>query len=152
MNKIVIDGKGRIPISSRFLRTEGRSIVITSEECGGEWYDGMRTVMEEEGLDLEILRINGTGHEMDLFEVMGQLRDLGITKLLVEGGSMIIYELVKNGLFDRFTIYFGPMLIGGSGPAIMGGDGLLSPFPVDLRRIEPTPDGGFLIEMVVDHQ
>jgi riboflavin-specific deaminase-like protein len=152
LDKIVIDGKGRIPVSSRFLRTEGRSIIVTSEECDREWYDGMNAVLEEDGVKLEIIQMKGRGTNLDLNEVLEHIYKIGITKLLVEGGSSIISEFVENELFDRFTVYFGPILIGGSGPTIMGGKGSMSPIQIRCENITKTPEGGFLVEMVNDRQ
>lgn len=152
ITKVVIDGRGRIPVSSRFLRTEGRSILVTSEESDIDWYEFMEKAIEEEGVDLELLKLEGNGTELDLREVMDHLFKMGISGLLVEGGSTIIWDLVRIGLFDRFTIYFGPMMVGGSGPSIMGGIGAMSPIPVRIEKIEDTPDGGFLVIMAKDGQ
>jgi riboflavin-specific deaminase-like protein len=153
LDKIVIDGKGRIPISSRFLRTRGRSIVVTSDTCDREWLGDLKRAGDNEGSDIEILQLEGKNGRIDPLEILNSVHGLDITGILVEGGSRIIWEFVELALFDRFTIYYGPMLIGGKGPTVMGGMGFMeAPTPVILNRIENTPDGGFLVEILPGDQ
>lgn len=153
LEKIIIDGLGKVPLSSRSLRTEGRSIIITSHECDRQWHRSLKSVREEEGLDLEIVQLGSRGGKLDLEEAMEALYDLEVTGILVEGGSRTIWEFVELGLFDKFTIYYGPMLIGGSGPSIIGGMGFMeSPTSIKIEKIKRTPDGGILVEMSPNDQ
>jgi riboflavin biosynthesis pyrimidine reductase len=102
---------------------------------------------EEEGLDLDLVVMEGDGTEIEIVKAMEALHELGVDRVLVEGGSRIIWEFVQNGLFDRFTIYFGAMFIGGSGPTIMGGEGAMDPIGIRIVRKEHTTDGGTLVEL-----
>jgi riboflavin-specific deaminase-like protein len=153
VDKVVVDGKGRFPISSRFLRTRGRSIVITSDTCDRDWLGELKRARDNENLDLEILELGVKGGSIDPREILKALHDLDVTGILVEGGSQIIWEFVELGLFDRFTIYYGPMLIGGKGPTVMGGMGFMeAPTPIKLNKLEPTPDGGIVVEILPEAQ
>ena len=50
---------------------------------------------------------------------MKTLGELGITRLLVEGGGRLAASLLKAGLVDRIAWYRAPFAIGGDGvPAI----------------------------------
>ncbi|MGA1872522.1 MAG: RibD family protein [Thermoplasmatota archaeon] len=147
LNKIVLDGAGRISAASKFLRTPGRSILVTSHECNPDWYDMIGGVAESEGLEMELMRIKGEGGRVDLSEALFEIRKMGIDSILVEGGASTIWEFVSAGLFDIFTVYYGPMLVGGSGPTVMGGAGFPDrPLEVEVVGCTPTPDGGVLVE------
>ncbi len=153
LNKIVIDGKGKIPVTSRFLRTKGRSIIVTSEGCDRTWLSELITAKEKEELELEIIELDGTDGRVDLQKMLKALHEMDIKKIMVEGGAQIIWEFVEQGLFDRFTIYYGPLLIGGKGPTVMDGIGFMKgAASIEIEKIVETPDGGFLVEMVsIDH-
>jgi len=147
LTKIVLDGAGRVPVASRFLRTRGRSIIFTTDSCDPTWYEDISRTANSEGLDIEIVKIPGNKGKIVPVDIMAALWDRGIRQVLVEGGSLTISEFVRAGLFDMFTVYFGPMLIGGEGPTIMGGPGLPGPpSAVMVKRTERTPDGGILVE------
>lgn len=132
LNKIVIDGKGRIPAGSRFLRTEGTSFIVTSNNADTGWMDEIGSAIEEEDLDAELIILKGDGPVLKMDRVLMELADRGIDRILVEGGSTMIGQLLNEGLFDRFTIYIGPMIIGGGGPGIVG-ESILDELPLKLR-------------------
>ncbi|MBN1540170.1 MAG: dihydrofolate reductase family protein [Candidatus Thermoplasmatota archaeon] len=153
LTKVVLDGAGRIPAASRFLRTAGRSIVITSSLCDRKWYMGMQETAVREDLDLVIIEMETGSTRLDIPSVLTALFDRGIERILVEGGSEVIWEFVRSGCFDRFTIYFAPILVGGKGPSIMGGSGFTDP-PQRLivKSLTMTPDGGVLSELILNDQ
>ena len=146
ITKIVIDGRGRIPLSSRFLRTEGRSYIFTSNEADADWLEGMLSGMEEEELDAEIIMMDGEDGFLDMGRVLSELHGLGVESILVEGGSGIIRQFITRGLYDRFTVFIGPLFVGGVGPSIFGSEALPEPFGVKLISIERL-DSGLLVEL-----
>lgn len=119
--KIIIDGKGRIPADSRFLRTKGRSIIVTSQDSDPEWIFYITKTIEDEYLDAEMVILNSRKGRIDIKDVLGELKGMGIERIMVEGGSDVIGQFMEIGSFDIFTIYFGPMIIGGKGPGIVDG-------------------------------
>lgn len=146
LNKIVIDGRGRIPEKARFLSTPGRSFIVTSTSADGEWLDSMKRISGA-GADIDLIILPGDDGLLDLGAVLSELMSRGIDSILVEGGSRMIWEFVSGGFFDKFTIYYGPMIVGGTGPSVASGPG----FPEDalklvLRNTLITGDGGILIE------
>lgn len=149
ITKVVFDGAGRIPIGSRFLRTPGRSIIITSSLCNREWIMGIREAAIREELDLKIIEIEAGSRRFEVSSALAALFDEGIQRILVEGGSEVIWEFVSTGHFDLITIYFAPILVGGKGPSIMGGSGFTGfPDSVIVKSLTMTPDGGVLVELI----
>jgi 2,5-diamino-6-(ribosylamino)-4(3H)-pyrimidinone 5'-phosphate reductase len=148
LNKVIIDGSGRVPPSSRVLRTVGRTLIMTSSNCDREWYLDLSEVREKEGLDLEIVKVGQKGPRLYIPDVLSELLERDVKAVLVEGGSETIWSFFELGLFDRFTIYFGPMMMGGNGPSILGGPGFSGdPSPIMIKDMVRTPEGGFLVDI-----
>jgi len=142
INRIILDGGGKISPDSRFLKTPGRSIVVTSPESDPAWRDGIR---EAKGEVLVIDQRSDRGG-VDVNRLMDHLLKIGIDGILLEGGSKTIWEFASGGLFDRFTIYYGPLFLGGCGPAISSGPGFQKePLRLRLSTVVRTPGGGLLV-------
>jgi 2,5-diamino-6-(ribosylamino)-4(3H)-pyrimidinone 5'-phosphate reductase len=139
LNKIVIDGKGSVPPTSRFLRTPGRSVIATTNSFDSVLLENLERRVIEEDLDVEILMMDGNDGRIDVAELLASMSDLGIDSILVEGGSSVIRQFVENGLFDRFTIYYGPMIMGGDGPSIV--DIVEDPLKLRIESCEKLGDG-----------
>jgi len=56
-----------------------------------------------------------SGTRVDLVAATRRLRDLGIDRVLVEGGAGLLGALLAEGLIDRGIVYFGAKLAGGLG-------------------------------------
>ena len=146
LNKIVLDGKGRIPVTSEFLTTPGRSYIVTTESPNRIWLNSMRDMAGGEN-GIEIIEIPGDDGVIDLGEILAELKRIGIESILVEGGSEIIWEFVSGGFFDKITIYYGPILVGGFGPGIASGEGFSGkPMGLVLTNTLITEEGGILVE------
>lgn len=146
--KIVVDGKGRIPAESRFLRTPGQSFVVTGENCDKQWLDKLSRAIEDDELEAEIIILKDDEGMIELSLLMEELAGMGVEAVLVEGGSSMIWHIVSQGLADRMTIYYGPMMIGGQGPTIVGGEGSDGePIQLKIEKVEITEDGGMLVTL-----
>jgi 2,5-diamino-6-(ribosylamino)-4(3H)-pyrimidinone 5'-phosphate reductase len=89
---------------------------------------------------------------VDLVEALRILKQDGVQRLLVEGGSTINFELLNLGLVDELTIYVAPIVFGGeSAPTLAGGFGLASEAAVRLRLLKSDQweDGGVLLHYEV---
>jgi len=132
------------------MKTPGRSLILTTDRCDPSWFEGIARTARSEHLDIEVVKIPGENGKIRSEDILAELWKRGVQKVLVEGGSSTISEFVGAGLFDRFTIYFGPMVVGGTGPTIMGGPGLSDPpLAVKVKNAANTPDGGFLVEFTL---
>lgn len=109
---------------------------------------------------LEFLRARGVElfvHEkerVDLPGALSTLKELGINRLLVEGGATFNFELLRLGLVDELTIYLAPLVFGGeSAPTLAAGPGLVrsAAIPLNLVNVEAWEDGGILLNYKVGH-
>jgi 2,5-diamino-6-(ribosylamino)-4(3H)-pyrimidinone 5'-phosphate reductase len=87
--------------------------------------------------------------KVNLPRALATLKDLGIDRLMVEGGSTLNFELMRLGLVDEVTAYVAPRIFGGeTAPTMAGGSGLKrsAAIPLQLIEIERWEDGGALLK------
>ncbi len=86
---------------------------------------------------------------VDLPLALETLKNLGVNRLMVEGGGTLNFELLRLGLVDELTIYMAPLLFGGeSAPTMAGGPGWLrsAAIPLRLADVQVADDvGGVLL-------
>jgi 2,5-diamino-6-(ribosylamino)-4(3H)-pyrimidinone 5'-phosphate reductase len=132
LTRIVIDGSGRTPEGARVLDTTAPTIVATTVGAAREYPHHVRTVRAGEEL-------------VDLAEVFEALHRLGLRRLLVEGGASLLASVLRSGLFDRFTVYYAPLLIGGATatPMVAGAEsrGPADTAGLDLVGVERVGEG-----------
>ena len=86
---------------------------------------------------------------VDLEKALHTLHELGVKRLMVEGGGTLNFELLRLGLVDELTMYVAPMIFGGeSAPTLAAGAGLIRSESVPLKLIasEVHPDGGVVLK------
>ncbi|MBN1452180.1 MAG: 2,5-diamino-6-(ribosylamino)-4(3H)-pyrimidinone 5'-phosphate reductase [Anaerolineales bacterium] len=103
---------------------------------------------------LEFLRARGVDvfvhdtERVDLFKALHTLTEIGIDRLMVEGGGTLNFELLRLGLVDELTAYVAPLVFGGeSAPTLAAGSGLVrsAAIPLKLVEAEVWEDGGVLL-------
>lgn len=90
--------------------------------------------------------------KVDLQGTLAVLKEIGINRLMVEGGSTLNFELLRLGLVDEVTAYVAPMIFGGEfAPTLAAGSGLKrsEAIPLKLIETETWEDGGVLLKYQV---
>ena len=132
--RIVLDPHGRTPDEAQVLDERAPTIMVTLEGCDREW-------------DCEEIIRKGTD-SIDLGAVLEELsEEMGIENILVEGGGRTIASFFRAGLVDRYTVFVGGLVIGGSeAPTPCDGDGWVVPGGVklELRSAEILGNGALL--------
>lgn len=100
--------------------------------------------LEKLSLRCEIIRCGE--RRVDLSELMSELCQKGVKRLMVEGGAALNWSLVQSGLADELYVYIGPLLIGGKdAPTLMDGLGFRKDFPrLKLISAQRMDDGVLL--------
>lgn len=121
--RIVLDPHGRTPDDAQVLDERAPTIMVTLEDCEREW-------------DCEETIRAGTD-EIDLPAVLEELaEEMGIENILVEGGGRTIAHFFKEGLVDRYTVFVGGLIIGGSdAPTPCDGDGWVAEGGVKMHLV-----------------
>jgi len=144
--RVVVDSRARIPLDAEILHQgAGRRVVAVSDTADSTKIQKLHHVAE----------VVIVGHKaIDLEKLLDLLGDMGIKKVMVEGGGTLIEALFRLHLVDELYTYIGNTVIGGStAPTLADGTGFIkeSEF-VKLKLIEvSTIDEGILIKWQVQN-
>jgi diaminohydroxyphosphoribosylaminopyrimidine deaminase/5-amino-6-(5-phosphoribosylamino)uracil reductase len=113
--KIVVDSTLKIPVNARLFQDSGKVIIAATQKADRQ---KMRVLKQ---LGADIIETESNGGDMvnlpQLFEILGTM---GITGVLVEGGSRLLASLSKEELLDKLIIFVAPRLIGAEGLSSVG--------------------------------
>lgn len=126
--RVLVDGRLRLPLTSRLVATvkEAPLVVLTR----GDTPQVRRQAFVSAGVKLLDVPVDATG-EMDLGAGLHVLGQMGMTRLLVEGGARLAASLIRAELVDRLAWYRAGRLI--------GGDGLAAIAALGLDKLDDTP-------------
>lgn len=122
--RVVIDPAGRMPPDARALADDGvRRIVVQCED-----------VPRPAGVEVIRLPRSADGC-LDCAILVDRLADLGLTRILVEGGALTLRRFIEADRMDRLHVAVAPLIIG-AGPTGLA----LSPVDrlAEARRPEVT--------------
>jgi len=147
--RIVLDGSGRSPISSRIFSTESEATTLVATTAASPY--SWRQTLEERGADVAVLPVDERGW-IDLPELLDELGRREIRSVLVEGGATVHGSFFDQRLVNEVWAFLAPMVIGGdsASPAV-GGRGiadLAEALRLDRVNLEQL-DGDFLIRGLV---
>jgi 2,5-diamino-6-(ribosylamino)-4(3H)-pyrimidinone 5'-phosphate reductase len=140
--KVGVVTQAHLREDSRFLNTGPATIVIFTTRRTSKRYLSLLTAR---GVDVYVDK----SKQVDLQKALATLKDLGIDRLMVEGGGRLNFEFMRLGLVDELTAYVAPMIFGGeSAPTLAAGSGLerSQALPLKLIDVEKWEDGGVLLK------
>jgi len=108
-HRVVLDERLEIPLRSNVLTDElsHRTLLFTTPAHN----INVKEKLSNGGIQIHVVNGNGTGM-VNVYEVVTKLGELGITSILVEGGSKIFTHFVKESLFDKISIFIAPIILG----------------------------------------
>jgi 2,5-diamino-6-(ribosylamino)-4(3H)-pyrimidinone 5'-phosphate reductase len=134
----VLDSDGKTPEHAHVLDGTAETLIATSSDCTRE-FD--KAQVFRAGKD-----------EVDLVAFLDYLSQRGVKRLLVEGGSTVIWSFLRQGLADELKVFVASAILGGHAtPTLTGGPGVHSmteAFRLKLEKAERLGDG-ILLEYAV---
>ncbi len=117
--RIIPCSTANVPLNASILSGEAKTIILTTKRAPEERIKNL----QEKGAEVLVV-----GEELVDFEkALPMLYERGIKKLMVEGGSSINWEFVKNRWVDEIRIIHLPVIVGGENvPTFVGGEGFKS--------------------------
>ncbi len=102
--RIVVDSRARIPLNARVLNKEARTIIAVSRRADKNKIAQLR----------KIAKVIVCGSDLvDLRCLLEKLYDMGIKRILLEGGGTLNWSMLKSGLVDRVIVSIAPYIVGG---------------------------------------
>jgi len=115
--RIILDTHCKTPTNALAVNNTAKTLIITGETCNKNFSDNVEIIQcktDRNGL-------------IDLHKLLGILADRGIKTLMVEGGSTVIWNFLKQHLVDDLYVYIGPIIVGGKAtPTLADGNGINS--------------------------
>ncbi|HRQ33892.1 MAG TPA: dihydrofolate reductase family protein, partial [Anaerolineales bacterium] len=147
--KVGVVSEANIGSRSEFLHEGGSRVVLfTTSRTAKDQLDLLRS----QGADIFV----HAGERVDLPQAMNTLAELGVKRLMVEGGAILNFELLRLGLVDEVYAFVAPMIFGGqSAPTLASGAGLersADAISLNLLNAETWEDGGILLTYSVKRQ
>jgi len=109
--RVVIDEKLILPLSTSVVATvrETPTWVFTSRRPS----QIAEEILQEKGC--KVFRVDESGDQLDLRQVLKVLAEQGITRLMLEGGPILAASFVENDLVDEAVLLHGVKSVGVSG-------------------------------------
>lgn len=106
--RVVVDSRLRTPVGAALfhLDSPAETIIATIER------DPAKTASVH-GLGAETLVCNAAEGRVDLEDLLRRLGKRGIQSVLLEGGRELVGTAVRNGLVDKFLLFYAPKLVAG---------------------------------------
>lgn len=131
-----------IPMDSDFVKAgDARVVIFTTHRTSKEQLERLRTRGVEVFAD--------DAPRVDLVKMMSTLKEMGVGRLMVEGGGTMNFELLRLGLVDELTLYIAPMIFGGANaPTLADGLGVPRAAAIEMRlqHIQQWDDGGVVLK------
>jgi 2,5-diamino-6-(ribosylamino)-4(3H)-pyrimidinone 5'-phosphate reductase len=139
--KVGVSTLANVRLDSKFINSGPAKVVIfTTDQTSNDQLLALRSC----GVEVFVQE----GSRVDLIAMMKTLDDLGVHRLMVEGGGTLNFELVRLGLVDEVIAYVAPLIFGGAqAPTLADGPG----FPreaalrMELMDVEKWDDGGVVL-------
>ncbi|MCW4032310.1 MAG: 2,5-diamino-6-(ribosylamino)-4(3H)-pyrimidinone 5'-phosphate reductase [Candidatus Bathyarchaeota archaeon] len=105
-SRIVFDSEARTPLNSNIFSSEAKTIVFTSQKASPDRIESIKKL----GADVLICGDS----KVDIKSALGKIHEMGLKRILVEGGGKIRWSFFKIGAVDEIFLYLSPIVIGGS--------------------------------------
>ena len=104
--RVVLDAALRTPLGAKVLGTDGKCLILTSEDS-----DSLKAQrLRDSGAEVHTLPC--TGGRINLEEAVRYLAGRGVLTLMVEGGPEVLGGFLREGLADYVKFFVSPRILG----------------------------------------
>ncbi len=114
--RIILDTRGRTPKYAQVLDGKAPTIIVMGERYKEQTSKFTNVEVIHHSID--------TSGNIELSGLLTIFKEKGIENLLVEGGSTVIYNFLKDHLVDELFVYISNKIVGGMNtPTLASGEG-----------------------------
>ena len=132
--RIVVDSMAKTPVDAEVIsRRGGPTIIAVSKSAPSDRVEALKEKAE----------VIAVGEDrVSLSDLLADLNNRGIERLMIEGGATLNWSIISEGLVDEIYVYIGSMIIGGkTAPTLVDGVGLKEPMKLKLLSVEKMGEG-----------
>lgn len=120
--RVIVDPDLNIDMDSRVLEIPPETLIATKRAGVLSGWGNEKAAKKEILLEKKVGLLEYEGEKVDLALLMKDLGRMGITSVLVEGGSSLNSYCLESGIVDKVMFFVAPKIIGGreSFPAVGG--------------------------------
>jgi 2,5-diamino-6-(ribosylamino)-4(3H)-pyrimidinone 5'-phosphate reductase len=144
--KVGVVTEAHLNPDSQFLKEGPANIVIFTTRWTSKHHISL---LKSRGVDVYV----DDTDKVQLPKALETLREIGVERLMVEGGATLNAELLRLGLVDEVSVYVAPMIFGGANaPSMVAGSGWErnEAIPLKLVSVEGWEDGGVLLRYILE--
>lgn len=107
--KVIVDSQAKTPPNAKILKyaEESKVIIATTSKAPLEKIKKLK----EAGAEVIVA---GSGRQVDLTLLLKKLGEMGVKKLLLEGGGTLNWGMIKKTLVDEVKVAIAPVIVGGT--------------------------------------
>lgn len=146
--KVGVVTEAHLNPDSDFLNAGPANIVIFTTRWTSKHHISL---LKSRGVDVYV----DDSEKVNLPKAFETLKEIGVERLMVEGGATLNFELLRLGLVDEVYAFVSPMIFGGANaPTMAAGTGLErgDAIPLKLADVEKWDDGGVLLKYLVERR
>ncbi|MCC6966163.1 MAG: bifunctional diaminohydroxyphosphoribosylaminopyrimidine deaminase/5-amino-6-(5-phosphoribosylamino)uracil reductase RibD [Nitrospira sp.] len=136
--RVVVDSRLRIPLRAVVLQRQEHAHTVLATTRAAP----VKKIERLQALGVDVLVLPNSGGNVNLTALWTRLGQLGVTSLLVEGGSELNAAVLRAGLPQRLMCFVAPLLLGGQeAKGLFGGISprrLRDAVPLKNLRMEPV--------------
>jgi diaminohydroxyphosphoribosylaminopyrimidine deaminase/5-amino-6-(5-phosphoribosylamino)uracil reductase len=118
--RIILDSRLRTTPAARVFEPGGTDVVVIT---GPEADPAKAARLHDAGAS--VIRVAITSAGVDIEAALRALIPLGVSSVMIEGGSAVLTSAFEVGTIDKVLLFYAPLLIGGSAaPSLWGGSGV----------------------------
>ena len=141
--RVIVDSRARTPIAAKVTNNDADTIIAVANDYKHDFITSDRYSALKQRADIFFSGSN----KVDLPSLLNYLYEKGIKTLMLEGGSTLNFEMIKEGLIDEIRVAVAPMVVGGTeAKTLFGGSGFdAMDEAVPLELVESSMVGDDLV-------
>lgn len=119
--RVILDSHLRLPLQSRLVQSASageKDVLLFC--CDGD--EKKKEKLETRGIRVEQLPAATANRRPDIRAILRRLGELGITSLMIEGGSTVNVMALASGIVDKVYFYYAPKIMGAASVPLAGAD------------------------------